>query len=658
MTLYRQLLLSSLLVLLCLCTGLWIGELKRTRDFLVKQMGTHAQDTATSLGLTLTTITKDGNIPEMETIINALFDRGYYRIIELRDRDGKLLIERRADLTVENIPAWFIRLVPLSAPQATSLVMHGWRQAGAVSVESHPGYAYQALWRAALNTALWFTLTGAIISLLGSVSLRVLLKPLRRVEEQAMALCERQFHIQEQLPRTRELRRVVIAMNRMTNRIRDLFHEQAAIADNLRQLTYQDPLTATGNRRYLEAQIKAKLEDRDTAVKGFFLLFQIQNLLAINQAYGYQEGDRIIKETATIIQHSCHELPEAMLARLGGGDFALLLPNIDKQTTKRITDAILEDLCQRTAPKTSSATNAMVCSGGVFYEQAASLGQLLTRADKALSTARNTCDHKKVALLPLVDDEEKVWVGKAKFMGSLDTIIADRSIIFYSQSTVSLQDLGKTLHHEILTRVIDATGRHVSMGMFIPMAERLGLMPALDKMIIEKLLEQPLQQFSPHRIAINLSPLSLADSDFVTWIHQQLEHCAQAGLQLNFEFPEFRMIRYGNRIKEFSEGIKKQGHAVGVDHFGQGLMPFGYLKSLLPDYVKIDPAITTELLDEQSDRTFFINALCNVAHSLDIKVIVEAVENENQWHIFSKMPLDGAQGFYFQQPHPVATLDD
>lgn len=658
MTLYRQLLFSSLLILLCLCTGLWLGELKRTRDFLVNQMGTHAQDTATSLGLTLTTIAKGDNLPQMETIINALFDRGYYRVIELRDMDGKLLVERSADLTVEEVPAWFIRLVPLSASQASSLVMHGWQQAGTVLVESHPGYAYLALWQAAQNTALWFALSGAIVSLLGGLSLRHLLKPLRSVEEQAMALCDRQFHIQEQLPRTRELRQVVIAMNRMTDRIRELFHEQAAIADNLRQLTYQDPLTATGNRRYLEAQVKATLEGLDTTVRGSFLLFQIQDLQAINQAHGYQEGDRIIKETADIIQQACHELPEAMLARMGGGDFALLLPNTDKETTRHVANGILEDLCQRAAPNTSGATNAMVCSGGVFYEQAASFGQLLTRADTALSTARYTCDQKKVELLPLAEGEDKIWVGKAEWKELLDAIIANRSILFYSQSTASIRDLNKTLHHEILTRVIDATGRHVSMGMFIPMAERLGLMPTLDKMILEKLLEQPVQQFSPNRIALNLSPLSLADSDFVTWIHPQLEQCAQAGLLFTFEFPEFRMIRYGNRIKEFSEAIKKQGHTVGVDHFGQGLMHFGYLKSLLPEYVKIDPAITGELLNEQSDCSFFVNALCNVAHSLDIKVIVEAVENENQWQVLSKMPLDGAQGFYIQQPCPLASLDD
>ena len=86
MTLYRQLLLSASLILLLLCVGLWLGEHKRTRDFLTNQMEVHAQDTASSLGLSLTTVANERDISVMETMINALFDRGYYQSIELLQR--------------------------------------------------------------------------------------------------------------------------------------------------------------------------------------------------------------------------------------------------------------------------------------------------------------------------------------------------------------------------------------------------------------------------------------------------------------------------------------------------------------------------------------------------------------------------------------------
>jgi EAL domain-containing protein (putative c-di-GMP-specific phosphodiesterase class I) len=167
------------------------------------------------------------------------------------------------------------------------------------------------------------------------------------------------------------------------------------------------------------------------------------------------------------------------------------------------------------------------------------------------------------------------------------------------------------------------------------------------------LLEHFLLQQPHHRIAINLSPLSLMDEKFVTWLQRQLVQCARHGLLLNFEFPEFRINRYINLITDFSKVIKQQGHQIGIDSFGQGLIPFGYLKSLLPDYVKIDKAISNELQDEQSDRFFFISTLCNVAHSLDIKIIAQGVENENQWQVLSKMHIDAIQGYYIQKPEPI-----
>jgi len=657
MTLYRQLLLSALLMLLCLCSGLWLGELTRTRDFLVNQMEVHAQDTATSLGLSLTTLANGSNIPAMETMINALFDRGFYRIIELRDVDGKLLVERRADLAEDQVPAWFMRIVPLSAPQATALVQHGWQQTGTLTVESHTGFAYLALWQAVQTTALWFSLTAAAIALLAGLGLRSLLKPLRQVEEQALALCNRQFNIQEQLPRTRELRLVVSAMNHLTVRMKEIFQEQAAIAEDLLQRTYQDPLTAIGNRRYLEAQItalhEAKHEARHGVVKGAFLLFQLQDLQAINQASGYQEGDRILQETADILRQSCRDLPQALLGRLSGGDFALLLPNVDEHTTQQIANALLADLHLHAAMEASRAHEASVCCGGVLYEQATPFTQLLARADTALNTARHH-QARTVALLPLADGEPTLCAGKTQWMELLRDAIANRAIVLYSQPTVSRQDPGIIIHHEIFARVRTPADRELSMGMFVPLAERSGLMPALDKMIIELLLEQALDQFTPHRIAINLSPLSLADAAFSSWPDGQLIQCARKDLRLNFEFPEFRIHRHSEVIKAFAERIKHHGHRLGIDHFGQGLTHFGYLKSLLPDYVKIDRAITAGNLDEQSDSCFFINTLCNVAHSLDMMIIIEAVETESQWQALSALHVDAVQGFYIQQPQPVS----
>jgi len=92
---------------------------------------------------------------------------------------------------------------------------------------------------------------------------------------------------------------------------------------------------------------------------------------------------------------------------------------------------------------------------------------------------------------------------------------------------------------------------------------------------------------------------------------------------------------------------------MGLDHYGQSFSNLRYLKSMRPDYVKIDRAYTGELKDEESDSRFFIGSLCSVAHSIDIKVIAEGVETEQQCQILRELNLDAIQGYIVDKPKPI-----
>lgn len=650
MTLFRQLLLFSLLILIGLCTGLWIGELQRTRHFLINQLESHAQDTATSLGLSLSTLAHGTDIPAMEAMISALFDRGYYRHIQLRDIHGTVLIERLNDVTVDHVPSWFIRLTPLTVPRAEAMLMQGWQQTGMVVVESHPGYAYQTLWDSVLSASLWFALAIVTVALIGGLGMRRLLSPLQRVEEQAVALCDRRFHLQEHLPRTRELRRVVLAMNRMTERVREMFEEQATLADTLRQRAYQDALTGLGNRRYLETQVQAKLHGKETVVNGAFLMFHVQGLHEINQEQGYTAGDQLIGDLAGCMQQAAAEQTEVILGRLGGGDLAALLPNMDKAAAHRFAVAVLDHLAHRAHGDVTQDISALC--GGVVYDRPTSFSELLTTADAALNTARYQGATTAVIVVP-TDVATTIMVGRSDWRALLETVLTQKTVNLHVQPTVARSDQKTIVHHEILTRIHHGEGRHLSAGALLPLAEQLGVMPALDRIILEHIFALPALRFAPPKLAINLSPLSLTDGAFTSWLLAQLQHCTDSGLQLSFEFPEFRAMQHLGLLKSFAERIRPMGHALGIDHFGQGLTHFGYLHSLLPEYVKLDRAITNEVHTDQGDSAFFVSTLCTVAHSLDIRVIVEGIETERQWHAVTALPVDAVQGYFIQRPEPV-----
>ena len=217
MTLLRQLILVIVTLFILLFAGTFTISVNNTQKYLSAQLQTIAQDTATSLGLTLSPHFVDQDMITVESMVSAVFDSGYYREVVINDMDGKPLLERIAPVAIEGIPDWFIRLVPLETPRGESLIMAGWQQAGTISVAANPGQAYITLWNNSVYSFWWFLGSSLVVFGLGVLALRVVLRPLRAVEDQAKAICDREYPVQKKVPWTLELRSVVAAMNRMTS---------------------------------------------------------------------------------------------------------------------------------------------------------------------------------------------------------------------------------------------------------------------------------------------------------------------------------------------------------------------------------------------------------------------------------------------------------
>ena len=148
-------------------------------------------------------------------MIDAVFDRGYYRLIRYTDSQGKVLVSSEHELALDDVPQWFLKLVDLKAPEVSTEVNRGWTPAGTLTVASHPGYAYRSLWSKTFH-GVWLFGSGLLLAIIGlNILLNIILRPLKRLERQADAICHKRFEVQPVLPKTRDLRRVVEAMNRM-----------------------------------------------------------------------------------------------------------------------------------------------------------------------------------------------------------------------------------------------------------------------------------------------------------------------------------------------------------------------------------------------------------------------------------------------------------
>lgn len=651
MTLYRQLIIFTLVLFFLLFAGTWYAKLDSTRSFLVDQLESHAQDTATSLGLSISQHVIKNDMPTVESMINAVFDRGYYEIVKLVDAKQKVMIERVLSVKIENVPPWFIRWIPLKTPEASANVMSGWIQAGTIVVKSHPGYAYKTLWEDVIRTTLWFAACGIFVLIAGGFGLRVLLRPLVLVERQADALCRKEYEIQERVPWTKELRRVVEAMNRMTNKVKEMFEEQVTQAEGLRERAYHDPVTGLGNRRYFDTQITARLDRRDSVTKGILLLVKLNDLDKLNQQKGFQAGDEFLKRVAALLQDATRQYASCVLARLTGGDFGLFLPDAPSWDAETIAGGVANKLSQLAAEQLA-VTDNIGYVGAATYEATTTLGRLLSEADLALTAARQTGPN-GWSVRAITEATDKMPMGQQQWKEMLEKALNERRISLDAQPVVKTLDRNQVIHLEIFSRIVLEDSTLLSAGVFMPLAERLKLVSSIDRIVIEEVMQLDRNQLVVGNIAVNVSPASLQDDAFRQWLKSALKTLPRTAPRIIFEFSEFSAVQNLNLVKDFSIFVREYGHAMGLDHYGQSFSNLGYLKSMRPDYVKIDRAYTGELKDEGSDSRFFIGSLCSVAHSIDIMVIAEGVETEQQWQVLRELNVDAIQGYVVDRPKPI-----
>ncbi|HEY5789461.1 MAG TPA: EAL domain-containing protein, partial [Gammaproteobacteria bacterium] len=602
------------------------------------------------LGQSISYLIQQDGLAEIDTLLNSTFDSGYYAAIVVDTHDGQVLGERRRDVVIQQVPAFFIDLLTLTAPTRASVVMDGWRELGKVTVTSHPGYAYASLWAGTLYLLGWFGAIAVLLALLGMAVLRVLLKPLHDVEKQAEAVAERRFDVQLALPRTRELRAVVEAMNRMTLKVQAQFDEQSRSAERLREMAFGDPVTGLTNRRFLESQLQARLAADAAGEPAAVLLVHLEGLQEINDKQGFAAGDRLLKAAAEVLRQATAEFDSPVLAHLSGADFGVLLPQVALADAERCATLLCEQLpALREQGLTAEAD--VVHVGVTLLHGAKHLGEVLGTADLALRGAQAAGPNGWKTQLRDSTREAGI-MGRSEWHKLLRDSIDREQVLVYAQPVSALDAGTALLHREILVRLPDHEGRPLAAGLFMPMAEELGLTHELDLVILQAVLRELRSQPADTAFAINISASSLRDAALVEWLLGELAAWSASAPRLFFELSESGVLRAPDAARALVQALRARRVGFGLDHFGQGFSAFGYLKTLRPDYVKIDGGYSAKLA-EDFDNQFFVETLVGVAHSLDIRCIAEMVEDETQRDLLRQLGADGIQGYLVGRPEPL-----
>jgi diguanylate cyclase (GGDEF)-like protein len=644
MSLLKQLFLAICLFLVVAFTGSFIAGVENSREQLISQLRSHAQDAATALGLSMTPHVDD---PAMiELMVSSIFDSGYFASIRVvRIADDSLIVERSTEIRPENVPGWFVDLVDLQPQGGDALIMRGWEQAARVEVLSHPQFALAKLWDSALGSLFWLLLCGLVSAVLGGWLLRTQLRPLDNMVQQAQAISRREFLTLPRVPRTPELKRVVLAMNQMVDKLKTLFAEEAARSEKLREEAYQDSLTGLANRRQFDIRLSNQLVINEQHPEGYLLLLRLNDLGGLNQRLGGQRTDALIAALGDQLRQLL-ALPgrsQWLASRNRGGEFTLLAPGLNGEDADRLASELSEAL------NSLKQTGASDCDpvayiGIAAFRPGEQSEAVLSRADQALAQAQSRSDR---CWERLDDFTTRPTQGLHDWRGWIDDALTQGKLQLYFQPVAECV-AGTLMQHKVLARLLDPAGEAITAGRFLPWIERLGWAARFDLAMLEHSLDHLTRH--PQPLALSLSAATLRNEQDKARLLDALNSRKDVAHLMTLEIDE-RHLPPPAELEALSQAIREAGFNLGLQHFGGRFSLIGNLTHLGLAYLKIDGTYI-RAIDQESDKRLFIEAIFRATNSIDLPLIAEMVETEEELAVLTELGIHGAMGRLIGAPAP------
>ncbi len=586
MSLTRRLQLAlALLLLLALAANLFL-QLQRTRDFLALQLQSHAQDTATSLALSLSPALTSGDKVRAERMIDAVFDRGYYRRIVWLDVDEAPLLSREAAPIPAQVPAWFSGWLPIHSPQAGALLSGGWSQYGKLVVESHTGYAQLALWRSFVDLLTGSLLAMIALGLLVVYMVQRALAPLHRMADAAHQFVSRRAPMQ--LPSTvvSELQPLALALGQMSQQVAAQFAAQASQLTDVQQQLQTDSVTGLPNRLALLHRLsEAEHQSQPLAL----IALRLDNLATVNAERGYAGTNAALQ---TLVGH-LRDADIGHWCRLSGSEFVALLGSTETPASSAPNWLSLPSPWQAVAVQSLAAADT-------------NPGAILSHIDAALNEAQQ----RKRAWWPLAVGE---MLPAEAWRERLQGAIARPSFQFLPARIEALTTRAQ-MATEWLARLPQASGPALTAGQLLAQARRLSLETELEAALLQRLSEQPVADRPVH---INISARALSTPP----LRQLLTQLAR-GRQLSFELSESEALQLPN-LPELIQPLRAEGIGFGLDQVALSAGLLAVLPRWRPDYLKLGLGLA-----EAGPESPLITAVTRLAQGLDIAVLVPVAQNE------------------------------
>ena len=410
-----------------------------------------------------------------------------------------------------------------------------------------------------------------------------------------------------------------------------------------------DHLTGLPNRRRFCDVLSAVTEDAGPGNDVALLLMDVDGFKTINDTWGHDAGDTILRELARRIKM----LPSnnRFVARLGGDEFAIVLVG---HNVYRDAQYIAQALCKlMEAPFVVDRRQVNISlSIGISYtaDGSYSADNLLKHADIALYAVKLAGRRHFRFYSPGMESKAK---ARAEMERDLRAAIARNELELYFQPMIDLCSK-EIVAYEALSRWHHPTLGYVPPQQFIKIAEEIGEMRTIGDWVIRQACETAQSWPVDIKIAINLSPRQFEGDCLVPTVIKILRETGIDPSRLEFEITESLLITDKEHVAVILQKLRELGVRIALDDFGTGYSSFSYLHRFPVDKIKIDQSFVRDIAS-RPEALAIIESIIFLAKKLGVTTTVEGIESETQAVFAQSLGCNEAQGYHYAKPHPAVS---